>query len=212
MPKRMLLIGAATVALIGISNAVPVGAASVVEITSYTSGQGDVIVYGVDDSETIRVVNDSVFTSTRPKISIGGCEYQGKTWWGHQTKCALVTFWSVHGLGGNDQLEANVRGRNVSLAGGSGNDVITLSSFGTALGDGGDDDIFGSPGRDVLKGGMGADDIVSNEVVGLQKDKVFCGAEDGPGDRVWRDVHDVLEQCRHDDVMFTPPPTTLLAR
>ena len=76
---------------------------------------------------------------------------------------SLAGFEGALGGSGDDVIEGaagvTIPSAYMAIAGGAGNDVITVRSPMTVLGNDGDDTLIGSPGRDVLEGGNGRDTI-----------------------------------------------------
>jgi Ca2+-binding RTX toxin-like protein len=90
----------------------------------------------------------------------------------------------VHGLAGNDRIDATSAPLGIHVDGGVGNDrIIGTERADTLVGGDGDDRLRGRAGNDVLVGGAGADTVAG----GAGRDDIFINdseadvASGGPG-------------------------------
>lgn len=113
---------------------------------------------------------------TLPAADAAGARIWGANGNDNITIDASVTVeFDVHGGAGNDTIDASAQGRSMTLAGGSGDDVITGGrGADVLLGLSGDDIIDGGSGADQIEGGSGAD-VLSGEG---GNDRIVAGAGD----------------------------------
>ena len=179
-------------------------AASVIKITG-DKRQDKVDIEGSNQGDIIVVANGHVLTNTKPNVgAASGCTYVTQKPYGHITSCPNATWWNVHGRDGNDRITVDIGDEDLAyLYGDNHNDTLTLNSPASAEGNKGDDELFGSPLEDSLRGGDGADTIHAEEAGTQETDIVFCSGADGDfaSDTVDRGDGDRLFYCGRNDVV-----------
>ena len=121
---------------------------------------------GVDDLNVLGDAAADIVTSAANEITVDGSTV---------TLGADLEAVSVHGLGGNDDINLGALGVSATIRGGDGNDTLVGTSE--------DDILFGGFGNDILIGGGGSDHSFGEEGQDIfgNADLTTFGVADDPG-------------------------------